>query len=379
MTINYKVTGKDRKKLVDAISKTLGTESNYLGAPSYSYTIGQYIIDRNGTLTGPDDRTLVSNLYSLRFFGQEEYAEPQPWEAAPETAVDTPDAPDPAPAVDGADEPPETAPAAPEMAPAAPPAPKAKRGRKAKAAAPDAPDPAPAAETTETAPEPTASAEAMIAETDKISIELPMKGFTPESLDNLCKLAASKGTLIKKALGVEELPIQVLEDKIVFPWINAGTDSEHITAYTQFLTCLAESAKTKKRVIAKSQESYENEKYAMRVWLLGLGLIGSEFALARKLLMANLGGNGSWRYGTPEKTNKAPDPALGDIPPHAEEPAPDDEAPAPAGEPAPDGEPTPDPAPGDTGTDLAEALADAALIHAVNESFDDGDTAPDTE
>ena len=44
----------------------------------------------------------------------------------------------------------------------------------------------------------------------------------------------------------------------------------------------------------------------MRVWLIGLGLIGPEFKLARVLLGRNLGGNSSWRYGVPEK---APAPA----------------------------------------------------------------------
>jgi len=53
-------------------------------------------------------------------------------------------------------------------------------------------------------------------------------------------------------------------------------------------------------VTAKAQEAYENESYAMRVWLLGLGLIGPDYALARKLLGRNLDGNSSWRYGKPE-------------------------------------------------------------------------------
>ncbi len=55
------------------------------------------------------------------------------------------------------------------------------------------------------------------------------------------------------------------------------------------------------RVTAKAPESFENEKFALRVWLIGLGMIGKEYALARKLLLKNLNGNSSWRYGAPDK------------------------------------------------------------------------------
>jgi hypothetical protein len=48
-------------------------------------------------------------------------------------------------------------------------------------------------------------------------------------------------------------------------------------------------------------ETFENEKFTMRVWLIGLGMVGKEYALARKLLLKNLEGNSSWRYGTPKK------------------------------------------------------------------------------
>ncbi len=60
---------------------------------------------------------------------------------------------------------------------------------------------------------------------------------------------------------------------------------------------------------AKAKEAFENEKFAMRVWLIGLGLVGKEFGLARKLLMANLGGNSSWRYGAPDKAAQEVDTA----------------------------------------------------------------------
>jgi len=135
--------------------------------------------------------------------------------------------------------------------------------------------------------------------TNALSIEMPLTGFTPESLDNLCKMVAAKEMLIKKSLGVEAIPIKVRDGRIIFDWFNEAS-GEVLTAYTQFITQLCETAKEKKRVTAKVQESFENEKFAMRVWLIGLGMIGNEFSLIRKLMGINLSGDGAWRYGKPE-------------------------------------------------------------------------------
>jgi hypothetical protein len=139
-------------------------------------------------------------------------------------------------------------------------------------------------------------------QTDNVCIEYPLDGFTPESLENLTKIVRSKEPLIKKALGMEELPIRMLENRICFDWFRLTEDNGAIDAYAQFITCLCTTAKEKKRVTAKASETFENEKFTMRVWLIGLGMIGKEYALARKLLLKNLSGNSSWRYGVPEKT-----------------------------------------------------------------------------
>lgn len=136
-------------------------------------------------------------------------------------------------------------------------------------------------------------------EVDLISIEMPLEDFTPEALDNLTKMVLAKEPLLKKSLGVEELPIELEEDSICFPWFTA-TDNDNIAAYTQFIAALCDTAKRKKRVTVKAQDMYENEKFAMRVWLIGLGLVGKEYSAARKLLVNNrLSGNSAYRYGKP--------------------------------------------------------------------------------
>ena len=53
------------------------------------------------------------------------------------------------------------------------------------------------------------------------------------------------------------------------------------------------------RTASPREQQRENEKYALRTWLLRLGFIGEEFKTARTILLKNLDGNGSWRHGRP--------------------------------------------------------------------------------
>ena len=50
MVIKYNVTGADRKRLVTALSEITGVKAKYLGMPSMAYEVGEFIIDKNGTL-----------------------------------------------------------------------------------------------------------------------------------------------------------------------------------------------------------------------------------------------------------------------------------------------------------------------------------------
>ena len=180
---------------------------------------------------------------------------------------------------------------------------------------------------------------------------MPLNGFTPESLDNLCRMVTAKEPLIEKALGVEAIPIRVLENGIEFPWFRAE-HSNDMMAYAQFISALCATTKEKKRVTAKPQENFENERFTMRVWLIGLGLVGSEYSRIRQLLTKPLSGNGAWRYGLPEKE------------------AVEETASAPQ---------TAEESPADTLSDeagmnsLPELLADTELIHSVNASFAETD------
>ena len=75
-------------------------------------------------------------------------------------------------------------------------------------------------------------------EPERISIQMPMASFTESSLQNLFNLVDAKGSLIKKALGVSDLTINLLDDRLAFDWLPADSTPEEITAYPAFIAAL---------------------------------------------------------------------------------------------------------------------------------------------
>lgn len=141
-------------------------------------------------------------------------------------------------------------------------------------------------------------------ESGALTIEMPMKGFTDESVVNLEKLVASKASLIKKAIGAAELPIEHTGTMLKFPWFKSDADSEAVKAYSSLICALCARAKEQNRVIAK-EKPVENEKFAFRVFLLRLGFIGDEYKAARKILLKNLSGNSAFKNGSKPKEESA--------------------------------------------------------------------------
>lgn len=225
MRISYNITGSARKSLVGEISQVLNTPTKYLGAPTFSYEVGNYTIDKNSTLTGPDNLDLEDALHQAGFDADErEYDEPDSYESG-------------------------------------------------------------------------FSGMGAVDETfDSLTIEMPLTGFTPEKLDNLAKLVSNKSALVKKALGIDELPIIVTDDKVLFPWFRFEHEPDEIAAYTHFISALCDMAKSQKRVNVKETHT-DNEKFAFRTFLLRLGFIGPEFKEYRKILLKNLSGSSAYRNG----------------------------------------------------------------------------------
>ena len=128
-----------------------------------------------------------------------------------------------------------------------------------------------------------------------LTVSMPRKYFNDQALARLKNLISSKQTLIKKALGIEELPIKVGDEKVSFPWFEVKpTDEDAVTAYSHLIYALCEMAKNQNRINAVEKE-VENEKYAFRCFLLRLGFIGEQYKKERKILLQNLSGSAAFK------------------------------------------------------------------------------------
>lgn len=136
-------------------------------------------------------------------------------------------------------------------------------------------------------------AEPAESESTGLTVSLPLDRVM---VGNLTRLLEVKGQLIKKALGISELPIEVGEDTISFPWFSELPDADTARAYTNFIAALCKMSKEQKRITA-SEKEVENEKYAFRCFLLRLGFIGAEYKTDRKILLQNLSGSSAFKSG----------------------------------------------------------------------------------
>ena len=69
--VAYNVTGVRRKELVVAVGDLIGAKPEYLRAPTYAFAVGSYNIDKEGTLTGPENPALIESLKEQGFIAAE--------------------------------------------------------------------------------------------------------------------------------------------------------------------------------------------------------------------------------------------------------------------------------------------------------------------
>ena len=243
MKIRFKAKGAKRKALVKAIAEITGADFHYLGVPSLCYEVDYLTIDREGTLLFDDraDTEEVENLLAglaERGFTAEDADEAQEQEATqPETEADARDS-----------------------------------GNEDETIA------------------------LVLDDSIGLTISFPTKGFDGAAYKNLCNLLNGKAGFIKKALGIENLPVKVDEERISFPWFETQPDAEVAKAAMEFIAAIYRTAKALTRVTAK-EHAVPNEKYAFRCFLLRLGFIGAEYKETRKILLRNLSGNVAFRDG----------------------------------------------------------------------------------
>jgi len=232
MELNYNVKGERRKQLVKALEDTLGVKSEYMGVPTFAYRIGRDMVDRAGTVTSEGTSTEVfKNIaIALSLRGFE-----------PEGGLEQADV-----RVEG------------------------DNGKITDSVAADS------------------------NKVDLLEIQMPREMFTEKGIENLKRLIYAKGDLIKKAIGTDELHLNIEEETIGFPWFPLKGDADEVEHHEKFIEALCRMAINQKRVTAKAVNS-ENEKYDFRCFLLRLGFIGDEHRAFRRYYLKNLSGNAAFK------------------------------------------------------------------------------------
>ncbi len=267
MFISFNVSGAERKRLAQALGEHLHAEVEYLGAPGFAYRIGDgFVIDKSGTLSCPE--TMVQEELSAMFEALRERGFSSADTKANSETNGTSDAIN-ATFVEE------------------------------KVATEEKQSDEPIAATTDEAVSGIEDAKG-----GRFAVCLPRETFADDVIERLKQIVANKALLFKRALGTEELPITLTDKEIAFPWFGLiGADGEK-EAYAQFIAALCRMAREQMRVLDKPYDG-DNDRFAMRIFMVRLGMKGAQYAVARRLLLKNLSGNSGWRYGAPPKKNVA--------------------------------------------------------------------------
>lgn len=124
-----------------------------------------------------------------------------------------------------------------------------------------------------------------------LTVEMPKECVDLEKINNLL---AAKGELIKRALDLDALQIEVTEYTVKFPWFDRQLSPDEGQAYAHFIAALCKMSVESKRISPKPKPIV-NEKYEFRCFLLRLGFIGSEYRNERKVLLEKLEGSSAFK------------------------------------------------------------------------------------
>lgn len=128
----------------------------------------------------------------------------------------------------------------------------------------------------------------------KLTVQMPRDSLDERTLNRIRRILENKGELFKAAFKTDILDFQVTEKTVDFPWFTAEQDGD-ADAYCTFISMLCEFARNLNRINNKPDTS-DNPKYAFRCFLLRMGMIGTEFKTARRVLLRNLPGSSAFRH-----------------------------------------------------------------------------------
>ena len=222
MKLHFEITKEQKKAMIKAIEDRLGVKAKYLGVPTCAYEIGDYKVEKDGSLCYPDytdESDIDESADIVSDCVKATGVEPDEWEGCEEDMIEE------------------------------------------------------------------------FAEEQTVTVPAGMV----TNRENLERIVESKGNLIKKALGVDDLPIEFTERSVTFHWFR-GDEAMSALTYSKFIQAICKLASSQKKITAK-ERVVENEKYAFRCFLLRLGFIGDEYKEDRKVLLKNLEGSSAFRDG----------------------------------------------------------------------------------
>lgn len=328
----YAKSIEDRKALVGRLKELTGQDSIYTRVPRCAYIVGDFVVEKDGTMTADEgaDETVIQTLQQEEMIGAEITAPvntparrmptfiPQP--AAEITTASN--------VIGTQDWEPETS--ATEEAQADEPEQEVWQPE-------DDLFPLASERNTGTSREDAEPEEEQTVEETNgdgfpmdLSVSLPLSKHTANSVVNLVCMMCARGPLLTLATGGDfgadkeladalldaplflnadavvkfilarenhesELRGMRFEDgKVVFDGFKAVPDREHMEVYMRLAANMNKMAITQQRIQPKTVNA-ENEKYALRIWLVRLGMNGDDFKLDRKILMERLSGHAAFR------------------------------------------------------------------------------------
>ena len=318
--LKFELNVAERKTLARRMEELTGIHRYYTKAPLYAYDIGDYTIDRDGNLlVEPEnaDAELLTTLLNEGLIRSGESIKNA--DVQPENTEPTEDSTEEPVAEDIEEVESEQVPESDDFA---------EESRAEDETDTDLPE----------NEEPQEAEDQLDEVLLDLELSFPVSQHNGVTLRNLVNLLYSRGKLIGKATGghfhVEEGLVDKLKDdtctfavmnfidtvsdyeaehgaalkglkitneKVTFTGFPTAPDHEHLTAFTQLAMLMNQQAISQKRIQAKEVND-ENEKYALRTWLLRLGMNGPDFKETRKILMENLSGHAAFR--TDEEAQK---------------------------------------------------------------------------
>ena len=327
----YALNIENRKVLVSRLMALTGLHSQYTFMPRCAYIVGRYTVEKEGTLVIEEnaDPEIIQTLLDEGIIRDEDA--PQTEAVREEVSEQEEETTDQVEETEVEGQPDEELEATAEESSVAE-EPSEDTESTEETAEDDSADEDDSTEEEEPISEEQPSTEEQPAteDVDELTISLPMAGHTAQSIRNFLNLMYSRSPLLNKAMGtnfsvsnslldaleqastrtvdemLDELEeyrlgagntgmtgICVTAEKISMTFAGPLTQDK-VSAYTELCSAMNRMAVTQKRIQAKTVND-ANEKYALRIWLIRLGLNGDEHKALRKLLMQNLSGHAAFR------------------------------------------------------------------------------------